>query len=99
MRRSNLDYDKPYDPGQNISLKKGDTITLPPCSPENLFDDNGNIGKRYRRQDEIGTPFCVVIDFETVEQGTGVTIRDRDTGEQKRMQISELVTYIEEKVS
>jgi glycyl-tRNA synthetase len=62
------------------------------------FDDNGNIGKRYRRQDEIGTPFCVVIDFETIEQGTGVTIRDRDTGEQKRMQVSELIGYIEEKL-
>lgn len=62
------------------------------------FDDNGNIGKRYRRQDEIGTPFCVVIDFETIEQGTGVTVRDRDTGEQKRMQVSELVTHMEEKI-
>ncbi len=60
------------------------------------FDDNGNIGKRYRRQDEIGTPFCVVCDFETIEQGTGVTIRDRDTGEQKRMQVPELIAFIEE---
>ncbi len=60
------------------------------------FDDNGNIGKRYRRQDEIGTPFCVVIDFETIEQGTGVTVRDRDTGDQKRMQVPELIAYIEE---
>lgn len=50
-----------------------------------IFDDNGNIGKRYRRQDEIGTPYCVTIDFETVEKGNGVTIRNRDTGEQKRI--------------
>ncbi|MHB1316546.1 MAG: glycine--tRNA ligase [Minisyncoccota bacterium] len=63
-----------------------------------IFDDNGNIGKRYRRQDEIGTPWTVVIDFETIEQKTGVTVRDRDTGEQKRMQIPELIAYIEEKL-
>lgn len=49
-----------------------------------LWDDNGNIGKRYRRQDEIGTPYCVVIDFQTLEDGS-VTIRDRDTTEQKRV--------------
>ncbi len=54
-----------------------------------MWDDNGNIGKRYRRQDEIGTPHCVVIDFQTLEDGT-VTVRDRDTTEQKRMQASEL---------
>ena len=54
------------------------------------FDDNGNIGKRYRRQDEIGTPYCVVIDFDTLEDGT-VTVRDRDTTEQKRVKIDELL--------
>lgn len=54
------------------------------------FDDNGNIGKRYRRQDEIGTPHCVVIDFDTLEDGT-VTVRDRDTTEQTRVAIDELV--------
>jgi glycyl-tRNA synthetase len=59
-----------------------------------MFDDNGNIGKRYRRQDEIGTPFCVTVDFETIEKDAGVTIRDRDTGKQERVSISELVTYI-----
>ncbi len=59
-----------------------------------VFDDNGNIGKRYRRQDEIGTPWCVTIDFETIEKNNGVTIRDRDSGEQKRKSISELVDYI-----
>lgn len=53
------------------------------------FDDNGNIGKRYRRQDEIGTPHCVVIDFDTLEDGT-VTVRDRDTTEQKRVKIEDL---------
>lgn len=54
-----------------------------------MWDDNGNIGKRYRRQDEIGTPYCVVIDFDTLEDNT-VTIRDRDTTEQKRVAIDEL---------
>jgi glycyl-tRNA synthetase len=54
------------------------------------WDDNGNIGKRYRRQDEIGTPFCVVIDFQTMEDGT-VTIRDRDTTEQRRVTVDELL--------
>ncbi len=53
------------------------------------WDDNGNIGKRYRRQDEIGTPHCVVIDFQTLEDGT-VTVRDRDTTEQKRVNVKEL---------
>lgn len=55
-----------------------------------MWDDNGNIGKRYRRQDEIGTPYCVVIDFETIEGDGTVTIRDRDTTEQKRVSIDEL---------
>jgi glycyl-tRNA synthetase len=51
-----------------------------------MWDDNGNIGKRYRRQDEIGTPYCVVIDFQTLEDGT-VTVRERDTTEQKRVDL------------
>ena len=55
-----------------------------------MWDDNGNIGKRYRRQDEIGTPYCVVIDFQTLEDGT-VTVRERDTTEQRRVSINELV--------
>jgi len=64
-----------------------------PCE----FDDNGNIGKRYRRQDEIGTPFCVVIDFDTLTDDA-VTVRDRDTGEQTRIKVSELKDYIKEKI-
>ena len=55
-----------------------------------MWDDNGNIGKRYRRQDEIGTPHCVVIDFQTLEDGT-VTVRDRDTTEQRRVQVEGLL--------
>jgi len=55
-----------------------------------LWDDNGNIGKRYRRQDEIGTPYCVVVDFQSLEDST-VTVRDRNTTEQKRVNISDLM--------
>ncbi len=62
------------------------------------YDDNGNIGKRYRRQDEIGTPWCIVIDFDTLENDT-VTIRDRDTGQQERVPTGELVSYIKERLS
>ena len=63
------------------------------------WDDNGNIGKRYRRQDEIGTPACIVIDFESLGQekpelADTVTVRDRDTGEQTRVAIAELVNYL-----
>ncbi|MFA6601329.1 MAG: glycine--tRNA ligase [Candidatus Paceibacterota bacterium] len=58
------------------------------------FDDNGNIGKRYRRQDEIGTPFCLTVDFETIEENKGVTIRDRDSGKQERVAEGDLVAYI-----
>jgi glycyl-tRNA synthetase len=60
------------------------------------FDDSGNIGKRYRRQDEIGTPFCVTIDFDSMEDGT-VTIRERDTMSQDRIKIEELKDYFSEK--
>lgn len=55
-----------------------------------MWDDNGNIGKRYRRQDEIGTPHCVVIDFETIETDGLVSVRDRDTTEQRRVKPEEL---------
>ncbi|MFQ6752331.1 MAG: glycine--tRNA ligase [Clostridia bacterium] len=61
------------------------------------YDEAGSIGKRYRRQDEIGTPMCVTIDFDTLENNT-VTIRDRDTMEQIRISIDELVDYVEKKV-
>jgi glycyl-tRNA synthetase len=63
------------------------------------WDDGGNIGKRYRRQDEIGTPYCVTIDFDTLgeekpELKDTVTLRNRDTGEQERVPLSELVARI-----
>jgi len=62
--------------------------------PQIMFDDNGNVGKRYRRQDEIGTPYCVTIDFDTLEDNT-VTLRDRDTGEQRRIALNALRQAIE----
>lgn len=61
--------------------------------PNIAFDGNGNIGKRYRRQDEIGTPQCITIDFDTLEDDT-VTLRDRDSGEQERVALSELTTRL-----
>ncbi len=61
------------------------------------FDDRGNIGKRYRRQDEIGTPFCITYDFET-EEDHAVTVRDRDTMEQERIPITELKEYFAKKM-
>jgi glycyl-tRNA synthetase len=61
------------------------------------FDDNGNIGKRYRRQDEIGTPYCITVDFDTLENET-VTLRDRDTGTQERIAIKELLPLLKEKI-
>ena len=61
------------------------------------YDEAGSIGKRYRREDEIGTPYCVTVDFDTLEDDT-VTIRDRDTMEQIRLPISEVENYIKEKI-
>lgn len=58
-----------------------------------MWDDNGNIGKRYRRQDEIGTPYCVTVDFDTLQDDT-VTVRDRDTTDQQRVKITELIKKI-----
>ena len=68
------------------------------------YDETGSIGKRYRRQDEIGTPLCITVDFDTVgdaeKEGDGcVTVRDRDTMEQVRIPISELEAYITEKIA
>ncbi|MDD4409878.1 MAG: glycine--tRNA ligase [Candidatus Pacebacteria bacterium] len=61
------------------------------------FDESGTIGKRYRRQDEIGTPFCVTIDFDTIEKDNTVTVRDRDTMEQERIRVEDLKKYFAEK--
>ncbi|MES2134653.1 MAG: glycine--tRNA ligase [Patescibacteria group bacterium] len=73
-------------------------MTLKKEVPQIMWDDNGNIGKRYRRQDEIGTPWCITIDFDTLGEnkeliGT-VTVRDRDTGAQTRMSIADAVSKV-----
>lgn len=62
-----------------------------------VWDDRGNIGKRYAAQDEAGTPWCVTIDYETLEDNT-VTVRDRDTGFQERISVEKLITYFNEKL-
>ena len=61
------------------------------------YDEAGSIGKRYRREDEIGTPFSICVDFETENDGC-VTIRDRDTMDQVRVPVSEVRKYIEERM-
>ncbi len=61
------------------------------------YDESGSIGKRYRRQDEIGTPFCITVDFDTLEDNT-VTVRERDTMEQIRVKTDQLAAYLEEKM-
>ena len=68
------------------------------------FDEAGSIGKRYRRADEIGTPFCITVDFETVGDGEKeadncVTVRERDSMDQVRIPISELKAYLTEKIA
>jgi glycyl-tRNA synthetase len=62
------------------------------------YDDAGSIGKRYRRQDEVGTPFCVTVDFQTVEEDRAVTVRDRDAMTQDRVSIDRLVGYLDERL-
>ncbi len=72
--------------------------TIKKVIPEVIFDDNGNIGKRYRRQDEIGTPFCVTVDFDTIEKNSGVTVRNRDTGAQERVEEKDLIEFLKKSI-
>jgi glycyl-tRNA synthetase len=71
--------------------------------PQVAWDDNGNIGKRYRRQDEIGTPFCITIDFDTLGEDASlkdtVTLRHRDTGAQERIPAQNLLALLKDKLS
>ena len=62
------------------------------------YDETGSIGKRYRRQDAIGTPYCITVDFETIEKDNCVTIRDRDTMEQVRIPIAEVKNFLQDKL-
>ena len=61
------------------------------------YDESGSIGRRYRRQDEIGTPYCITVDFDTLEDQS-VTVRDRDTMEQIRIPMDDLSAYLEKKI-
>lgn len=63
-----------------------------------MYDAAGAIGRRYRRADEVGIPFCITVDFETIEDNAGVTIRDRDTTEQIRLPVDELIPYLSSKI-
>jgi glycyl-tRNA synthetase len=62
-----------------------------------FYDDKGAVGRRYRRQDEIGTPFCITVDGDTLEDGT-VTIRDRDSLEQSRVDKSQVIQWLQERI-
>jgi glycyl-tRNA synthetase len=73
---------------KNSLLAKGDMRAV--------YDETAAIGKLYRRQDEVGTPFCVTVDFQTLDDNT-VTVRDRDTMEQIRLPIAELYAYVRER--
>ena len=61
------------------------------------YDESGSIGKRYRRSDAIGTPYCITVDEDTINNGT-VTIRDRDTMEQTTVKVEEILKYIEDRI-
>jgi glycyl-tRNA synthetase len=63
-----------------------------------VYDDTGAIGRLYRRQDEIGTPFCITVDFQSLEEQT-VTVRDRDSMQQERVPVNELRSYLAERVN
>ena len=63
-----------------------------------MYDDTASIGKLYRRQDEVGTPFCVTVDFETIEKDNAVTVRDRDTMQQERISLDQVRNYLLDKL-
>ena len=82
---------------KKLSEKASEVYTMLAKHFPTDFDDAGSIGKRYRREDEVGTPFCVTYDFDSEQDGC-VTVRDRDTMEQERIKIEDLVAYIEAKM-
>ena len=82
---------------ENIVKKAREVYQLLKPVTVTTWDDRGNIGKRYYAQDEIGTPWCVTIDYQTLKDDT-VTVRDRDTAQQVRVAVSELDSYFPEKL-
>ena len=83
----------PLSKKENLSKKAKEVFNLIKNEFVCQYDESQSIGKRYRRQDEIGTPYCVTVDFESLEDGA-VTVRDRDTMEQERVKIGEVVEYL-----
>jgi glycyl-tRNA synthetase len=63
-----------------------------------FYDAAGAIGRRYRRMDEVGTPFCVTVDFDTIEKDNKVTLRERDSGAQTRLSVEELLKTLEDRI-
>ncbi len=86
----------PLSKKENLSKKAKEVFDLVKTEFASQYDESQSIGKRYRRQDEIGTPYCVTVDFESLEDDA-VTVRDRDTMEQERVKIGELVEWLGEK--
>ena len=82
---------------KELTDKAREAYSLLASKYSTLYDAVGSIGRRYRRQDEIGTPFCVTIDFVTLKD-KAVTVRERDTMEQERVKIDELGGFLEEKI-
>ncbi len=82
---------------KNLAPKAKEVLALLKKRFAVIYDEAGSIGKRYRRQDEIGTPYCITVDFDTLENGT-VTVRDRDSMEQIRLPIDDLCAHLDEKV-
>ena len=80
-----------------IKVAKEIDRKLRDCSISTYYDESGTIGRRYARMDEIGTPFCITVDYDTLEDNM-VTIRDRDTTKQKRIKIVDIVSFIKEKI-
>jgi len=76
-----------------VDRARGIYENLKKSIPQTVWDDNGNIGKRYRRQDEIGTPYCVTVDYQTLEDNS-VTIRDRDLGGQRRVAVDAIASSV-----
>jgi glycyl-tRNA synthetase len=83
---------------ENLVNKAKEVYKLVKENFVSFYDESGSIGRRYRRQDEIGTPFCLTIDFQTLEDNT-LTIRDRDTTKQERIKIEEVKDYLKEKLN
>jgi glycyl-tRNA synthetase len=88
----------PLSKNSDLDLKSHEVYNLLKKEWMTEFDETQSIGRRYRRQDEIGTPICVTIDFDTVEKDNAVTIRDRDTTVQSRVPIEGLIKAIESKL-